>query len=225
VTAPAPPGNPAPEGNPAVILAGPADAGTLADVIAQAFYPLPPSRWLIPDAAARRPIFPRYFRIFVHDALARGLVYTTPGRTAAALWLPVAADPAGPPPAYDVALAAATGAWVARFRAFDTTLDQHHPAGTAHHHLALLAVRPGHQGQGTGSLLLAARHAALDRDRIPAYLEAADQRSRQLYLRHGYQPWPGAPFHLPGGGPPMWPMWRDPHHAGDLASRPPRQST
>jgi GNAT superfamily N-acetyltransferase len=74
----------------------------------------------------------------------------------------------------------------------------------------LLAVRPGQQGQGTGSMLLAAHHAALDRDRIPAYLEAASQRSRDLYLRHGYQPWPGAPYHLPGGGPPMWPMWRDP---------------
>jgi len=197
VTAPAPPGHPG------VIVAGPADAGVLAEVIAEAFYPLPPSRWLIPDAAARRQIFPRYFRVFVHDALARGLVYTTPGRTAAALWLPVAADPAGPPPGYDVALAAATGAWVARFRALDAALDQHHPAGTAHHHLALLAVRPGCQGQGTGSKLLAARHAALDRDRTPAYLEAADQRSRDLYLRHEYRPWPGAPFHLPAGGPPI----------------------
>ena len=210
MTAPAPPGRQAPREDPAVVLAGPADAGVLADVIAEAFYPLPPSRWLLPDAAVRRQIFPRYFRIFVHDALARGRVYTTPGRTAAALWLPVRADQASPPPAYDVALAAATGAWVTRFRTFDTALDQHHPAGTAHHHLALLAVRPGQQSQGTGSLLLAAHHAALDRDRIPAYLEAASQRSRDLYRRHGYQPWPGAPFHLPGGGPPMWPMWRDP---------------
>jgi GNAT superfamily N-acetyltransferase len=208
----APPARPAPPGHPAVILAGPADAGALSDVIAEAFYPLPPSRWLIPDGPARRQVFPRYFRIFVHHALACGLVYTTPGRDAAALWLPVNADPAGPPPAYDVALAAATGAWVARFRAFDTALDQRHPAGTAHHHLALLAVRPGQQGQGTGSVLLAAHHAALDRGRAPAYLEAADQRTRQLYLRHGYQPWPGAPFHLPDGGPPMWPMWRDPQH-------------
>jgi GNAT superfamily N-acetyltransferase len=205
----APPGRPAPPGHPGVIVAGPADAAVLAEVIAEAFYPLPPSRWLIGDRAARRQVFPAYFRLYVDHALARGVVHTTPGRAAAALWLPSGASP---PPAYDVALAAATGAWVARFRAFDTVLDRHHPAGTAHHHLALLAVRPGHQGQGTGSMLLAARHAALDRDRIPAYLEAASQRTRQYYLRHGYQPRPGGPFYLPDGGPPMWPLWRDPHN-------------
>ena len=40
------------------------------------------------DPAARREIFPGYFRIHVDQALTQGVVHTTPGRTAAALWLP-----------------------------------------------------------------------------------------------------------------------------------------
>ena len=61
-----------------------------------------------------------------------------------------------------------------------------HPAGFAYHHLAILAVRPDRQGRGLGSALLRAHHAALDRDSIPAYLEASDLRARRLYLTHGY---------------------------------------
>jgi GNAT superfamily N-acetyltransferase len=199
-----------PPGHAAVILAEPADADVLSRLIAEAFFPLPPSRWLIGDPAARRQIFPGYFRLYLEHALAHGITYTTTDHAAAALWLPTTASPADPPAGYDARLAAATGPWASRFRGFDAALDRHHPAGTPHHHLALLAVHPDRQGQGTGTLLLRAHHATLDRDGIPAYLEAADQRTRQLYLRHGYAPWPGAPFHLPDGGPPLWPMWRDP---------------
>ncbi len=68
-------------------------------------------------------------------------------------------------------------------------------------------VRPGAQGQGTGTALLHAHHATLDQHATPAYLEASSERSHAWYLRHGYTD-TGQPFHLPGGGPPLWPMWR-----------------
>jgi predicted N-acetyltransferase YhbS len=206
---PASPARPVP--HPGVITAGPADTDALCQVIAEAFFHLPPSRWLIADPAARRAIFPAYFAIHVEHALATGIVHTTPDLTAAALWLPVTAAGPAPPARYDTRLAAATGRWHIAFTAFDATLDSHHPAGTAHHHLALLAVHPHHQGQGTGSLLLATHHAALDHDGIPAYLEAATKRSRRLYARHGYVVRSDAPIRLPSGGPAMWPMVREPH--------------
>jgi GNAT superfamily N-acetyltransferase len=79
-----------------------------------------------------------------------------------------------------------------------------------HQYLAILAVRPGCQGRGIGTALLNARHRDLDRDGVPAYLEASSPRARDLYLRHGYTLRPGGPFRLPEGGPPMWPMWREP---------------
>jgi GNAT superfamily N-acetyltransferase len=196
-----------------VVRAQRGDVPVLSQVIADAFHDLPPSKWLIPDDVARREIFPGYFRIYVEHALANGTVHTTPDRSAAALWLPPDPAPASWSAGYHEQLAVATGQWIERFLLFDATLERHHPAGTAHHHLALLAVRPDRQVQGTGSRLLRTYHDVLDHidDRgAPAYLEAATLRSTGLYLRHGYVLHPGAPFHLPDGGPPMWPMWREP---------------
>ncbi|HUY46492.1 MAG TPA: GNAT family N-acetyltransferase [Streptosporangiaceae bacterium] len=205
-----PPGRAASQRQHHTVTAGAADVDTLSQVIADAFFDLPPSRWLIPDEAARRRIFPRYFRIFVNHALANGVVHTTPDRTAAALWLPVTQNGPIPPVNYSTRLAAATGEWLDRFTAFDAALDLHHPAGIAHYHLAMLAVRPDRQGQRIGSALLHAYyHHHLDHAAgVPAYLEAASPRTRDLYLRHGYTDL-GAPIHLPGG-PAMYPMLREP---------------
>ena len=196
-----------------VVTAGPGDVDTLSQVIADAFFDLPPSRWLIPDEAARRRIFPRYFQIFVNHALANGTVHTIPDRSAAALWLPVSPTGPAPPEGYSDQLAATTGEWLDRFTAFDAALDLHHPAGITHYHLAMLAVRPDRQGQRIGSALLHAYHQMLDGAGVPAYLEAASLRTRELYLRHGYADL-GAPIQLPGG-PAMYPMMREPgspHH-------------
>ncbi len=49
----------------------------------------------------------------------------------------------------------------------------------------------------------------LDRDAgVPAYLEAADLRTRQFYLRHGYTDH-GPPIQLPDDGPQMYPLGRE----------------
>jgi GNAT superfamily N-acetyltransferase len=190
-----------------IVPATGADSGVLAEVIAEAFFSLAVCEWLIPDRAARRAAFPGYFGLYVEHALADGLAETTPDRAAVALWLP-GTGPGEPPPGYTQRLAALTGPRLATFQTFDQILDRHHPAGVFHHHLAILAVRPDVQGQGIGTALLRAHHAALDHDGIPAYLEASSQRSRALYLRHGYTDH-GQPIHLPDDGPPvMRPMWR-----------------
>jgi GNAT superfamily N-acetyltransferase len=179
-------------------------------------------KWLIPDQAARREIFPRYFRMYVERAFADGLVHTTPALSAAALWIP-GSGPAEPAAGYVEQLAEITGPWVNRFQVFDTELDAHHPIGVEHHHLAILAVAPGWQGQGIGTALLHAHHAALDQLGVPAYLEASSERTRSIYLNHGYSDY-GEPIVLPGTlplegdastgeAPPaafMYPMLREP---------------
>jgi GNAT superfamily N-acetyltransferase len=144
-------------------------------------------------------------------------VTTTPARDAAALWIPAGTHPPIPPDDYPQRIAAVTGRWLPRFEAFDAAMEDHHPAGAAHEWLAIIGVHPARQGRGLGSALLAARHRVLDRSGRGAYLEAASPRARDLYLRHGYSLRPGGPLHLPDGGPPMWPMWRDPRPAGDPA--------
>jgi GNAT superfamily N-acetyltransferase len=191
-----------------VVRADAADLDILSQVIAEAFHDLAPSRWLIADPAARREIFPGYFRILAEHALASGVIHTTPDRTAAALWIPVGEDGPAQPLDYDARLPVATRPWTSRFLAFDAALDRHHPIGVPHHHLAILAVSPQRQGQGTGTALLRAYHQILDHDaRVPAYLEASDLLTRQFYLRLGFTDH-GRPIHLPDG-PLMHPMWRE----------------
>jgi GNAT superfamily N-acetyltransferase len=195
---------------PAAVRAVLQDLDVLSQVIAAAFGDLPPSRWLVSDPAARARVLPGIFRILLDWAMAAGTVTTTPDRDAAALWIPAGISPPSPPPDYPARVAAAAGDLAARFAAFDAALEEHHPAGAPHEWLAILAVRPGRQGRGTGSALLRARHRHLDRAGLGAYLEAATPRARDLYLRHGYTLRPGAPLYLPEDGPPMWGMWRDP---------------
>jgi GNAT superfamily N-acetyltransferase len=191
-----------------MVTADAADVDILSQVIADAFHELAPSHWLIADPDARRAIFPGYFRLYVEHAMTSGVVETTPDRAAVALWLEVGTDGPSEPADYGERLAAATHPRTHRFLAFDRVLERHHPTGIAHHHLVILAVRPDRQGQGTGTALLRNHHAVLDHEiGVPAYLEASDLRTRQLYLAHGYRDH-GAPIHL-AGGPLMYPMWRD----------------
>ncbi len=168
-----------------IVRAGRADTGVLAQVIAEAFFSLAVCRWLIPDGPARRAAFPRYFGLYVEHAIEDGLAETTPGRDAAALWIP-GDGPGAPPEEYAGQLAAITGPHLGNFLAFDQALDRHHPAGTFHHHLAI---------QG-----------------IPAYLEASDEQTRRLYLDHGYAD-RGSPIEF-AGGVRLYPMWREPRTRG-----------
>ena len=191
-----------------IVRVGHADIGVLSLVIAEAFFSLAVCRWLIPGRAARRAAFPGFFGLYVEHAVADGLAETTPDRAAAALWIP-GTGPAAPAGEYAGRLAALTGPHLGNFLAFDEQLDRHHPAGTFHEHLAVLAVRPDRQHQGLGTALLTAHHAALDDQGIPAYLEASDERTRRLYLAHGYAD-RGSSIEL-AHDVRMHPMWREPH--------------
>jgi hypothetical protein len=124
----------------AVIAAVPADTGVLSRLIAEAFFPLAPCRWLVPDGAARRQVLPGYFRLHLEHAIADGLVRTTPGRTPAALWIPAGTEPETPPEGYSERLAEITGRHVSRFLILDAEFASHHPAGIPHHYLAILGL-------------------------------------------------------------------------------------
>jgi GNAT superfamily N-acetyltransferase len=140
-------------------------------------------------------------------------VHTTPDRDAVALWLPAGPGAPGQPDGYSVRLAAITGPLIGRFEAFDTALGARHPAAVPHQHLAILAVRPGRQGQNVGTTLLAARHVTLDVEDTPSFLQASSPDSRRLYLRHGYIDY-GPRIELPVG-PALHPMWRQPRDPQD----------
>ena len=66
----------------------------------------------------------------------------------------------------------------------------------------------GGQGRvGRDAAVLAPVLQRADRAGHPAYLEATSPRNKALYERHGFRT--ATPFAV-AGGPPLWPMWRDP---------------
>ncbi len=199
----------APMSTPPIRPATDAEAGAVADRIAEAFVDLDATAWLIPDPADRRHVLRDDFRILVDHAYEHGEIHVTDDLSAVAVWYFVD-DAFPPPPDYDRRVAEACGPYTERFATLDKLFEANHPH-EAHHHLALLAVRPGVQGTGLGTALLQHHHARLDTHGTPGYLEASSPQSRDLYARHGYDL--HEPFHLPDGTP-FWPMWRAPQPTG-----------
>ncbi len=92
---------------------------------------------------------------------------------------------------------------ILRVLAFLDTKHPHEP----HYYLPFLGVEPASQGRGIGSALMRPILERCDREGMPAYLEASSERNRALYERHGFELI--EEVRLPGGGPPMWRMWRE----------------
>lgn len=185
------------------------DAPGVAALVATAFAPLKAVSWLLPEPSVRPRVMTADFLILVEHALKYGHIDVMGGEggpaQAAAVWFDRTAE-VPEPEDYDRRLVEACGEWADRFRVLDDLFEQNHPE-EPHHHLALLAVEPAHQGGGLGSALLRHRHAMLDGSGTAAYLEASSPASRDLYLRHGYEL--RETFALPDGTK-FWPMWRPP---------------
>ncbi|MEU4231095.1 GNAT family N-acetyltransferase [Nonomuraea sp. NPDC026600] len=195
------------------------DIEPTARLIAAAFNNLDAARWLVPDAGRRPTVLAANFRILVEHALLFGLVdiiddgpisddsdvrlhVANTGPAAVAVWFD-RTEPLPEPGYYDLRLEAATGNDVDHFKFLDKLFAEHHPAEPPHDHLALLAVDPPYQGCGLGTALL--NHHHTQRPDTPAYLEASSPRSRDLYMRFGYQVL--KTISLPNGTK-FWLMWR-----------------
>jgi GNAT superfamily N-acetyltransferase len=188
---------------PPIVKAGYREGDAIAALIADAFQPLDPVAWLVPDPQNRRTILAANFRILVEHAFFFGEAHVFDDRSGVAVWFD-RSRPIPPPVHYARRLAAACEPYTDRFEILDKLFDAHHPT-EAHHHLAFLAVAPDEQYTGRGTALLQHHHARLDRVGLPAYLEASSTRSRDLYARHGYVE--RECFHLPNGSA-FYPMWR-----------------
>ena len=86
--------------------------------------------------------------------------------------------------------------------------DANHPHDPQSHYLSLLATADAHRGHGLGMALVRARLAELDRLGAPAYLESTNPANLDRYQAVGFRPY--GSFDLPGGGPTVTTMWRDP---------------
>ena len=192
-----------------ILTAGPEEAPFLAGLVAAAFHHLDAARWQIGDEELRRAVFPGYFQGYVAQAIEHGLVEITEDRSAAALWVVEDGGEQPAPPEPEPHVAAMLGPWADRVAMFDRLLYEALPTpGRPFEHLAILAVLPGRQGKGLGTVLLEHRLAHLDRVGMPAYLEASEANTRRIYLNYGFVDH-GEPIRFPDG-PTMYPMWREP---------------
>jgi GNAT superfamily N-acetyltransferase len=88
-----------------------------------------------------------------------------------------------------------------------TAMEATHPV-EPHRYLYFVGVRRDRQGTGLGAALLASVLDRCDADGTPAYLENSNPANAAFYARHGFVE--RDPVALPGGAPPMIPMWRNP---------------
>ncbi|MFV2008563.1 MULTISPECIES: GNAT family N-acetyltransferase [unclassified Micromonospora] len=97
------------------------------------------------------------------------------------------------------------------------------PRRRPHTYLAYLGVAPDRQRHGMGTALLTHRHTTCDTAGTGIHLVATSHGARRLYQRHGYYDTTPTPIHLPDGGPPLWPMWRQPRTPHAAAGGPGRE--
>jgi GNAT superfamily N-acetyltransferase len=185
------------------------DHEAAAEALALAFADDPAWAHLIPDDATRAERLLTFFTAEIHHLVPdHRQVWVTEG--GAALW--------GRPGGWRVPtrqtlsqtrpMAAVFGRRLPLAIWTQLRLERHHPRSPDHWYLHYLGVEPRRQGRGLGGTLLSPVLDRCDREGIPAHLEASTERSRILYERNGFTL--TKTFDMPGGGPPLREMWREP---------------
>ena len=189
--------------------AAPDDLPQISTALSRAFFDDPLFAWALPDDQRRQRLLPEFFALFTRAFLRHHQSYTSTGDVvAAALWAPPGGVPVGGEDAEELGrrIEALAGPDAPRFLGVNKLFDDHHPHGS-YWYLQFLGVAPAWRGQGIGSALMAPVLARCDREGARAYLDATSERNKRLYERHGFEA--KEPF-APPGGPPLWPMWRQP---------------
>jgi GNAT superfamily N-acetyltransferase len=186
------------------------DTTRLAAALASAFQDDPVMSWLLPGDQRRSRRLPVLFELMLRYLhLPHEEVYTTSELSGGALWAPP--DKWQTPPVSLLRamprLSLALGLRIPAALRTIVAMEKHHPR-QAHWYLAVLGTEPAAQGKGIGSALMVPVLQRCDRDGVPAYLESSKESNIAFYARHGFEV-TGA-VDLPGGGPQVWPMWREP---------------
>jgi ribosomal protein S18 acetylase RimI-like enzyme len=177
------------------------EEGRAVAVLAEAMYDDPVLRWLFPDPEGRTRAMPYAMGYAVAQAMASDRVLMDGSGRSASVWA-VRGDGAAPDEAPDAEDPDALAPHAERLSLLGRLIAERRPTGP-HLYLSVIGVLPGARGRGIGGAMLDHRLADTG---LPAYLEASSNRSRELYLRHGFAPH-GAPLRIPDG-PTLHPMLR-----------------
>lgn len=199
--------------NPQARPARKADIRELSRTMARAFYDDPVMEWVFPDTRPRPAQLARMFSTMTrgHHLAGGGaeVACDGPGIGAAALW--------DPPNRWrysrreELAMLPAFirifGLRSAKVRAIQEFMKREHPE-EPHWYLAAIGSDPSVRGSGFGQALMRSRLDRCDAEHCPAYLESSKPENVPYYQRFGFEV--TQRINLPGGGPPLWAMWRPP---------------
>ncbi|HEY2661238.1 MAG TPA: hypothetical protein VGI79_16075 [Caulobacteraceae bacterium] len=187
-----------------------ADADALSQTLARAFHDDPLICFILNDEATRAARMPRLFKLLFKLGLPYGACDVTTGYEAAALWRP--------PNQWNIpiwqyvvngaeflSLFGVGGA--ARVMGLMDHIEKHHPH-EPHYYLQAIGTDPASQGKGFGGLVIRSQLAKADAAHMPAYLESSKDSNIPIYSSFGFEV--TGEIKVPGGGPTIWPMWRNP---------------
>lgn len=188
------------------------DAPLISRILTRAFDDDPMMRWFFPDDASREAALGRYFTtIYTRQYVRHSVCERTDA--AAAFWVPPEAGEKAVPDAETIAeLQDILGDRAPLFRDAVETAALHTP-GEPHWYLAVIGADPAAQGQGQGAALLRSGLAKADAAGMPAYLESSKPSNLPFYEHFGFTV--RKELQLPGEGPTLWAMWREPRRPAD----------
>ncbi|PCG85958.1 GNAT family N-acetyltransferase [Streptomyces sp. WZ.A104] len=186
------------------------DAESISRTLARAFADDPMMGWFFPGAASRELDLVRYFTtIFTRQYARHGVCERT--ASAAAFWVPPEGQPKAVPDADTVAeLEEILGDRAPLFRDAVAAAAEHGPQ-EPHWYLAVVGADPAARGQGHGAALLRSGLAKADAAELPVYLESSKPDNLPFYEHFGFTVL--GETRLPGDGPLLWVMRREPRPA------------
>jgi GNAT superfamily N-acetyltransferase len=183
---------------------------TSVEILVDAFYADPLWGWAFPDDARRREQHRAVWTMAVEGAIRYPWVRLAEGGTATAVWIPPGGTEMTDEDAarFEQLVVALLGPDAPRALGAFEALEHHHPYAEPHFYLSLLGTASAHRGHGYGLGLLGDCVREIDGHGMPAYLESSNPGNVALYQRYGFEPY--GVVAIPGGGPDIVTMWREP---------------
>lgn len=180
------------------------------EVLARAFYADPVWGWAFPDPERRLGQHKAVWELVAKAALSYESAWLTGDCAAVALWIPPGKPELLPADEgrLESLLTELLGDGATRVLETFERFEAAHPSAEPHYYLSLLATDPDQRGRGLGMGLLAATLEQIDAEGAPAFLESSNPVNTPRYERLGFAVC--GEFGLPGGGPGVTQMWRDP---------------
>jgi GNAT superfamily N-acetyltransferase len=181
----------------------------LAAMLARAFHDDPVTAWFLRSDARRPKYAGRFFAWQLHRLLGQEQVFAAGDGSGAALWAMPGRwrESTWQALRLFVALVPALGGHLPIAARGIERVEKRHPEDP-HLYLAVLGTDPSAQGRGVGTALLGPGLELCDREGLPAYLESSKESNLAFYARFGFRV--TEEVAMPGGGPSVWLMWRDP---------------